>query len=297
MKLPAILSPRHVLWRKIHFWAVNNFPPFLVPVSMFFAALPFWLGWVPGRRRLTENLEMMFGRQPVRNFFRGMTVVYNFAWSMTDTWMFAEQKAQVDWEFEGLRHFVDLARSEHGAIILTAHMGNYDLGSYFFAEKVGRPISIVRIPEHDQRTEELARDKRSRSVGENLSVTYNTAPDTAAVSLYERLRAGEIIAIQGDRAYDGLSSRHTRLFGTDCVLPDGPFELARAARVPIYPLFVVRSGLHRYRVIVLEPIVVSRHARDRSGDIERAMDEWGAALEKTLETWWHQWAAFEVISA
>lgn len=297
MKLGGLFSPRHVFWRRAHFWAVNNFPPFLVPISIFFSSFPFYIGWVPGRIGLIRNLEIVFGRQPIRNLVRGMRVVYNFSWAMTDTWIFTEQKTQVDWEFEGIDQLAALSRHERGAIILTAHMGNYDLGAYFFAEKIGRPLSIVRIPEADDRTERMAQEKRQSASAANLSVTYNTTPDAAAVSLYERLREGEIVAIQGDRSYPGLSTAEITIFDTACSLPAGPFELARAARAPIYPLFVVRSGLHRYRVIVRDPIIVKRSGRDREGDLQEAMAVWGKSLESVLGRWWHQWAAFKEIAS
>lgn len=290
------IRPQAAFWRRLHLWAVNNFPPFLVPISMFFAALPFYLLWRSGRRRLIRNLELIFGRQPLRNFARGMRVVYNFSWTMTDTWLFTEQRAQVDWEFEGLEHFESLIAHPGGVVILTAHMGNYDLGAYFFAEKAGRPLSIVRIPEQDENSEKLARERRERTATPSLSVTYSDSPDIAAISLLDRLRNGETVAIQGDRIYPGLATTAATLFDQSCRLPVGPFELALVTRAPLYPLFVVRNGIYRYRVIAHPPIEVRRTGRDRSEAVGKAMNTWTEVLERVLERWWHQWAAFEEIA-
>lgn len=287
------LSVRSVFWRKLHFWGVNNFPPWLMPISMVWISLAFYLAWRSGRIGLTRNLAIIFPGQPVRNFFRGARVVWNFSWSMTDTWSFLDRREPVDWEIEGEDQLEALSRIEGGAILLTAHMGNYDLGAYIFTERTGRRLSVVRLPEVDQRTEELAREKRRTFGGDGLSVAYNLSPESMGIELLNRLRAGEIVAIQGDRSYPGVASRVVSVFGCEWSIPSGPFQLAMVAGVPIIPLFVVRSGLHRYRVIAFDPIHVARPENGgRDPALERAAGSWAAVLERILTRWWHQWASF-----
>jgi predicted LPLAT superfamily acyltransferase len=109
------------------------------------------------------------------------------------------------------------------------------------------------------------------------------------------VQRGEIVAIQGDRVTPGISTLPAILFGKATQLPAGPFALAMAARVPIYPLFIVRLGRRHYRLIVSKPIEVVR-TRNRDEAFERAMSEWTRELERVIRATWFQWFTFEPYS-
>ena len=110
--------------------------------------------------------------------------------------------------------------------------------------------------------------------------------------LLNALRLGEIVSIQGDRADADLAETRARLFGQDIRLPNGPFVLAQVASVPIYPLFIARSGYRSYQIIVREPFTVPRSGRDRENDIAEAVGKWCDVLEQLLASRWNQWFAF-----
>jgi lauroyl/myristoyl acyltransferase len=109
------------------------------------------------------------------------------------------------------------------------------------------------------------------------------------IELLNAIREGEIISIQGDRAVANVSQREQRLFGETVRLPDGPFMLAFVAQVPIFPLFIVRTSFHRYKIIAHEPIFCRRTGRNRESAIEEAMEAWSRTLESVITAHWSQW--------
>jgi predicted LPLAT superfamily acyltransferase len=94
----------------------------------------------------------------------------------------------------------------------------------------------------------------------------------------------------GIRGYSGT------LFGYRTEFPAGPFALAMAARVPIYPLFILRIGRRRYRLLTCSPIEVRRTGRDRDEDIQKAIDAWSQQLESVIRASWFQWFTFDPFS-
>ncbi len=106
------------------------------------------------------------------------------------------------------------------------------------------------------------------------------------------LRLGEIVSIQGDRVEAGLAAITAHLFEREIRLPNGPFVLAQVSGVPIYPLFIARSGYRSYQIIVREPIAVPRTGRDREIDLAQAVEKWSRVLEQMLAERWEQWFAF-----
>lgn len=284
-----------VFWRQLNRWAVLNVPIWIEPVIIGFWSV-FFLLWGPGRRGVMRNLTAILpGSTSLANFFRTYRVFWNFAWTITDNVRFKEMRVGPDWEFVGMEHFQSLQAQEGGAIILTAHMGSYDLAAHLFAELSNRQIVMVRAPETDPQTHDFEEELHHRTASSALKIDFSTRASDLALDLLESLQRGEIIAIQGDRVTGGISALPATLFGKATQVPAGPFALSMAARVPIYPLFIVRRGRRRYRLIVYPPFHVVR-TRDRHEAFARAVTEWTRDLEKIVRAGWPQWFAFEPYS-
>jgi lauroyl/myristoyl acyltransferase len=284
-----------VFWRRLLNWGVLNVPLWAEPFVIGCWSLIFLL-WGPGRRGVMRNLTAILpSSSTFLNFFRAYRVFWNFAWTISDTVRFKEARVIPDWEFEGLEHFEALEAHEGGAILLTAHMGNYDLGAQLFAEISNRKIVMVRAPETDPQTHQFEEELQQRTSKGGLRVDFSTRASDLALDLLDAVRDGEIVAIQGDRVTPGIASLPARLFGKATLLPSGPFALAMAARVPIFPIFIIRVARRRYRLIVAEPFEVTR-TRDRAASLADAVTRWTTQLETVIARAWFQWFTFHPYS-
>jgi predicted LPLAT superfamily acyltransferase len=279
-----------VFWRQFLRWAVLNIPLWIEPAVIAWWSL-FFLLWGPGRRGVMRNLSAVKeGSWAITNFFRTYRVFWNYAWTITDNIRFKEQRFVPEFSFAGREHFEPLLQGHGGAIILTAHMGSYDLGAHLFAASTTRQIVMIRAPEVDPQTRQYEEAKVGDTKDDGLRVGFNTKGDLA-FELLEAVQRGELVAIQGDRVTPGIATTPVTLFGRRANVPSGPFALAMAARVPIHPMFVVRTGPRRYTLITGEPITVERSGRGR--DFTPAIAKWVAQLEHVIRENWFQWFAFE----
>jgi lauroyl/myristoyl acyltransferase len=179
-----------------------------------------------------------------------------------------------------------------GAILLTAHMGSYDLGAHLFAENSNQRIIMVRAPEVDPQTHAFEETRKS----DKVQVEFNVEATNLALDLLHAVRDGGVVAIQGDRVTPGLSDLPATVFGRTTRLPAGPFALAMAARAPIHPMFIVRRGRRLYRLIACEPIRVPA-IRNREEAFSEAVAKWTRELENVLRASWYQWFMFEEMAA
>ncbi|HYH08037.1 MAG TPA: hypothetical protein VEK11_13350 [Thermoanaerobaculia bacterium] len=284
-----------VFWRHLLRMGVLCVPLWLEPLIMAVWSLIFLL-WGPGRRGVMLNLTAILpGSNALANFFRTYAVFWNFAWTIADNVRFKETRVGPDWEISGIEHFRAMLAEKGGAILLTAHMGNYDLGAHVFAETSDRRIVMVRAPETDPETREYEESLHQRTAADAVKVDFSTRANDLALDLLHALQRGEIVAIQGDRVTPGITAMQAKLFGKTTALPAGPFALAMTARVPIYPVFVVRRGRRRYRLVVAKPLTVER-TRDRAAAFERALAEWTRELEIVIRAGWFQWFTFQPFS-
>ena len=171
-------------------------------------------------------------------------------------------------------------------------MGNYDLGAALFAERFHRGIKMVRAPEPDARAAEHVDLGLRESSGGAVQVGYSNEGTSLALDLLNDLRNGEIISIQGDRVVGSVARAPVRFFDREVSLPNGPFVLSLVSETPIYPLFIVRTGYQKYKIVAREPIVCTRGSGSREEIVDTAMQKWAAVLEEIARQYWSQWFAF-----
>lgn len=278
---------RGVVWRQLLRFAILNVPPWTEPIVMAVCSA-FFMMWGSARRNVMRNLAVIKpGSFAILNLFRCYRLFWNYAWTIADNVRFKELRTIPDWEFTGWKYFQEMQERE-GAILLTAHMGSYDLGAQLFSETSARRIVMVRAPEGDPQTQAF---EEGHAAG-GLRIEFNTRATDLAIDLLGVIRDGSIVAIQGDRVTGTIGSLPAIVFGHATRVPAGPFALALAARVPIYPVFVVRLGRRRYRLMTARPIEMIR-SQNRDEDFARAVEQWIAELEHVVRSFWFQWFTFD----
>jgi lauroyl/myristoyl acyltransferase len=286
---------RGVFWRKCLDWAISNVPFYFHPLMIFFWTIFFFIFSASVRRAVVHNLGIVLPESArVMNYLRAFRTFYNFAWTMADTAVYKLLKTPFSYELVG-ENFLDELAAANGAIILTAHMGSYDLGAALFAEKFAREIRMVRAPEPDELSAQHVDLSLEKAAGGGVKVDYSGAGAMLSLDLLNALRNGEIVSIQGDRVLGNVASSPVPLFGKKVFLPSGPFILALTTAAPIYPLFIVRSGYRTYKVIVQESIVCARTGQPRADDLGIVMQGWSEVLERVISRHWEQWYAFAPI--
>ncbi len=287
---PSRFAVGSVFWRNCIDWIVRYVPGPFLPTMVFVASFVFFFVAGDARRTVFAHLRVLFPRpSQLSNWFRAFAVFYNFGWSLTDAALFRQKRRTFAYQVEG-EQFLEQLRQARGAIVLTAHMGNYDLGSAVFVEKVQRPIKTVRAPEGDARAEAHRREGLKTSAPEGLEILYNT-DETLALELLNALRRGEVVSIQGDRPMGDVAQLPVRMFGKSASLPSGPIVLALTAEVPVFPVFVLRAG-RSYRFLFLEPFTCQRRSAARQEDIAKGLQHWADVLSDVIKKNWTQWYVF-----
>ena len=258
----------------------------------------FWfLLAAPQRRAVASNLRVLVpGGSRIGNWLRAWRVFLNFAWTYTDATRDQTGGTGVDWVIEGLENFKDLAHRREGCLVLTAHTGNYDMAAPMFSGQFGRTMHAVRTRERDPALQEIReRELRVQEARHPwFRSLYNDPHSMLAVDLARLLAAGDVVAIQADRVLFEVSPTETDVGdGWRMRLPRGPLVLAQATRAPCFPLFILRDGWRRYRVLVLPKLELPPHRRG-SGS-EEAMSAWASVLLAVLRKEWRQWFVFEPV--
>jgi len=187
----------------------------------------------------------------------------------------------------GTEHLLAARDAGRGAILLTAHVGNFEIGGFFLGA-IGLKVAVVYLPDPSPVVERDRTAARDRLGIRSLPLTSELSP----VKILRSLEEGYFVAIQGDRDYGG-NGRTLPFLGREVSFPVGPFRIAAAARVPILPVFVLREEGGTYRTRVEAPIRVEAASRGEREEAETAaMTAFVSILERTVREYGEQWYTF-----
>lgn len=148
--------------------------------------------------------------------------------------------------YEGLTHLETAFAAHRGVILITAHLGNWELGGAVISA-LGYPLTAVAFPERVGKTNELFQQQRRRR-----GIRVLTFGSAARGSL-DALSRGEIVGMLADRDF----TRHQEtipFFGEPARLPTAPVRISLRTGAPILPGFVIRRPDNRFTVRFHPPL-------------------------------------------
>ena len=283
------------LYNGLNLFFINLFTH-LVPRRLFplFAALTGWLVYlfVPMQRRgMRENLRIVTGRKSVELLV--LSAFYKYSRNWTDVMLMirlrGERLFRLIGHRSGSRPLDDALAAGTGAILVSPHLGNWELGGLGLAE-MGYRLNVMTFREPDDKVNELREQFRSeRGIGIIYVDRHDTSP-LAIIEAVNALRRNEIVVLLGER--DG-SSHTIRLdfFGRPADIPVGAAYLALASGAPVIPVFVPLEG-DRYSTFMEEPIYFQGKHGDHAAVIREGTDRLLRVFESYIRRYPDQWYNF-----
>jgi KDO2-lipid IV(A) lauroyltransferase len=281
------------LWFPFFRWLVLRFPPeWVARLAAATAERAIWARETV-REAILDNHAAVLGlppwRREVEDSARAMLEHHSRSW--IDLLRFSERPPTNLEEIVprrlGTEYLVAARDAGKGAILLTAHVGNFEIGGFFLGA-IGLKVAVVYLADPSPLVERDRKAARDRLGIRSLEMKS----DFSAVKILRSLEEGYFVAIQGDRDYAG-TGRTLPFLGRSVSFPVGPFRIAAASGVPLLPVFVLREKDGTYRTVVEAPIRVEAASRGGREEAERAaMMEFVAILERTVRENGEQWFMF-----
>jgi lauroyl/myristoyl acyltransferase len=274
---------------KIIFATIPHVPKFLHPPIAAATALVFFALLAKERRAIAGNLRVISRHTGARLLWEAWRVFYSFCDFMV-SYCYVPQAS--DAELASMVEPSDVSAIDrclargNGLVVWTAHVGNWELASRLL-ELHGRRVNVARVVERGNPAEMMLRNLMTNP---RLNIVQLNDNPLASVELFNALRNGEIVAMQGDRVY-GAFAAEAKFCGRRAQFPLGPFFLAYVSGAPLVPGFVVRRKWLRYRVVLGEPIEFAR-AGERDAELRDALERAVPFLEETVRRHPTQWLNF-----
>jgi len=175
-----------------------------------------------------------------------------------------------------------------GAIVVTPHLGNWDLGAAAIAT-CGRPVHAVTDPFGPAAVDAMVRTTRER-----LGVGVIPVGPASARQALRALRRNEVLLLACDIDKGGPGVPVSFL-GRRVVLPAGPATLALRTGAPLIPGYMKRrsGGQHESRLLEPLPAPSSGDATAQTAELTQAI---ASSFESMIRADPAQWYAFHSLT-
>jgi Kdo2-lipid IVA lauroyltransferase/acyltransferase len=184
--------------------------------------------------------------------------------------------------FEGLEHFLKAREQGRGVILITSHLGAWELSAVALAAS-GYSMTVLVRRLDNARVEQMIDRIRTRFGNKMIDKRG------AVRALLRALHKGETVGILGD-----LNSLHkdgifVPFFGRQACTVTGIATLALHTGAPVVPLCIPWNEEHKCYVLKFDPPLELLRTGNHEYDILANTASWTLALEKHIRSYPEQW--------
>jgi predicted LPLAT superfamily acyltransferase len=198
--------------------------------------------------------------------------------------IFSKEK-KFDIQLQGYDHFLSLVQnSRQGIILLTAHVGNWQLAMTGLG-KMKKDVYLLMRPEDNQAVKNSLRISTEQ---EHIKIISPEQDLGGVVKVINVLKQGHIVSIMGDRSYGSKALEVSFLKGK-AWFPYGAFSIAAAVECPVVVLLSMKTADHSY-VIDVSNVLYPRYesGQSKSQQLQQWVQHYAALLETYVDRYPYQ---------
>jgi predicted LPLAT superfamily acyltransferase len=227
---------------QIFVWVLKNFGVFPGYFLLRFVALYYFLFSWKSSGAIYHLYHKKLGYSRIASIFKVYKNYYLLGQCIIDkVVVMSGIKNRFTYEFDGVENLKEIVSLKKGGILLSAHIGNWDVAGHFF-KQLNTSIHIVMYDgEQEQIKEYLDNITGKKSI--NIIFIKNDLSHIYKIS--EALMKNELVCMHADRFLEGNKTITADFLGEKARFPAGPFILASRFKVPVSYVFAVKeSNLH-----------------------------------------------------
>ena len=217
------------------------------------------------------------GESKVKQYLHVYRLFLNQGRHLIDRYVVTRKPELFDYQARGYEQFQSLVRdASHGIILLTAHVGNWQVGLNFL-ERLKKKVYLVMRPEDNQAI------RNALKVGDAKDYVEIISPEQylgGVLEIMKVLEDGNVVSMMGDRSYT-FDTINVPFLGAEAHFPYGAFSIAAAAGCPVVVLLAQKESDREY-VVDMSNVIYPCYAKDK--DKKAQLRQWVGEYASMLET-------------
>lgn len=189
---------------------------------------------------------------------------------------------------EGIHHLFDAHERGKGLLMITGHLGNWDMAGAVFTH-YGLPMSAVSETHEPKKMDDLVNGTR-----ENVGIKIIRVEPTSLKRIFTALRKNEAVTILFDKPEAPENGVPVQFFGETAFVPGGPGAIALKTRASVVVGYCVRRPGNKTFTGVVEPPIEYEHllTGDKERDIQVITQAIVSKMEEVIRRYPDQWYMF-----
>lgn len=183
---------------------------------------------------------------------------------------------------EGVEHIEQLVKDGKGGILLSAHLGNWEVAGHLLK----RVNTVINIVMYDGEAEQMKQYMQQFESNRSFNIIFIKDDLSHIYEISAALARNELICLHGDRYRPGNRTMQHNFLEKDALFPAGPFILAAKLKAPVCFVFAFKETNFHYHFYAYPPRVYE--GRGTQG-MEKMLDEYVDKLEDKLKQYPWQW--------
>jgi predicted LPLAT superfamily acyltransferase len=176
-----------------------------------------------------------------------------------------------------------MAKLQKGGILLSAHIGNWDIAGHLLKRLETRINIVLFDGEHEQIKEYLEGVTGKKEV--KVIVIKKDLSHIYAIS--DAFKNNELVCMHADRFLEGNKTMTTDFLGQEARFPVGPFLLASTFKVPVSFVFAAKESHTHYHFFASKAKVYSQPSRELL--LKEMLEEYAKEMEVKVKHYPEQW--------
>ena len=194
---------------------------------------------------------------------------------------------------QGQGQIVEAINQKTGGVILTSHLGNWELAAILFSRLYSLKLMLYVGIKQREKIEALQKKDMLKKGIKLVSVSEESASALDLIEAVQFIKEGGFVAIMGDRVWTQKQQLgEVEFLNRKVMLPTAPYILAQLCGVPVFSIFAIRLDEKKFLISVntVETQKV-RSRSDRASAAIRMMQKYSDLLAgmaaKHPEHWYH----------
>lgn len=243
--------------------------------------VPFYFLFSKGYKPIYHYFNQRLGYRPAKAFFGVYRNFCRFSQVILDRfYMFGGGKFDV--QVEKYHLYQELAEGEPGFMILSAHVGNYELAGFSLVATKKRFNALA----FGEEAEAIMENRERLFAGTNINIIPVKDDLSHLFALNNALDNGESVSFPSDRLLGNQRTVTCEFLDAPAHFPMGPFALAAQRDLPVLTVNVMKESVKRYRVYVNR---LQKEGTTRGERINAYVRQYVEHLEEVLRKYPEQW--------
>ena len=270
-----------VVGYKIFIFLIKKFGVRSAYFLLYFVSFYFFLFSIQGTKSSYYYFHKRLGYSKVKSLLSIYKSYFVFGQTIIDKIAISSGlKNKFTYEHDGGEAIVHLLKKKQGGILISAHVGNFDIADFFFNEiDIDSQINLVTTDNEHRAIKEYLKSISLKSKMKFIIVNKDLSH---IFEINNALSNNELVCFTGDRYFEGSKVMSEHLLGKKTNFPAGAFLLGSRLNVPVMFVYVMKETDKHYHLY-------TRQANFKKRDAQSLLKNYTQSVEWILKKYPLQW--------